>query len=88
MAVEAWNFETLSWLLEMEQPNDRAATGKRYGLFPNTLVSWIKTLAFVRNISAHNARLWNAGIISRWSASRSRHRSSCILMAIWSGARV
>jgi hypothetical protein len=28
-------------------------------------VSWIKTLAFVRNISAHHARLWNAGIVSQ-----------------------
>ena len=27
-------FETLSWLLEMAHPNDRAATGKRYAFFP------------------------------------------------------
>jgi abortive infection bacteriophage resistance protein len=33
-------------------------------LLPNTLVSRIKTLAFVRNASAHHARLWNAGIIN------------------------
>jgi abortive infection bacteriophage resistance protein len=65
MAVEAWDFGTLSWLLEMAHPNDRAAIAKRYGLLPNTLVSWIKTLAFVRNISAHHARLWNAGIINQ-----------------------
>lgn len=32
---------------------------------PNTLVSWIKTLAFVRNIRAYYARLWNAGIINQ-----------------------
>ena len=65
MAVEAWDFGTLSWLLEMAHPNDRAAIAKRYGLLPNTLVSWIKSLAFVRNISAHHARLWNAGIINQ-----------------------
>lgn len=65
MAVEAWDFGTLSWLLEMAHPNDRTAIAKRYGLLPNTLVSWIKTLAFVRNISAHHARLWNAGIINQ-----------------------
>ncbi|MDN4634476.1 Abi family protein [Sphingomonas sp. PsM26] len=65
MAVETWDFGTLSWLLEMAHPNDRAAVAKRYGLLPNTLVSWIKTLAFVRNISAHHARLWNAGIINQ-----------------------
>ncbi len=65
MAIEAWDFGTLSWLLEMAHPNDRAAIAKRYGLLPNTLVSWIKTLAFVRNIGAHHARLWNAGIINQ-----------------------
>ena len=65
MAVEAWDFGTLSWLLEMAHPNVRAAIAKRYGLPPNTLVSWIKTLAFVRNTSAHHARLWNAGIINQ-----------------------
>jgi len=31
----------------------------------NTLVSWIKILAFVRNTSAHHSRLWNAGIINQ-----------------------
>ena len=65
MAVEAWDFGTLSWLLEMAHPNDRFAIAKRYGLLPDTLVSWIKSLAFVRNICAHHARLWNAGIINQ-----------------------
>ncbi len=65
MAVEAWDFGTLSWLLEIAHPNDRAAISKRYDLLPNTLVSWIKTLAFVRNTSAHHSRLWNAGIINQ-----------------------
>ncbi len=65
MAVEAWDFGTLSWLLEIAHPNDRAAIAKRYSLLPNTLVSWIKTLAFVRNTSAHHSRLWNAGIVNQ-----------------------
>lgn len=65
MAVEAWDFGTLSWLLEMAHPNDRYAIAKRYGTLPNTLVSWVKCLAFVRNICAHHARLWNAGIINQ-----------------------
>ncbi len=65
MAVEAWDFGTLSWLLEMAHPNDRFAIAKRYGLLPDVLVSWVKCLAFVRNICAHHARLWNAGIINQ-----------------------
>lgn len=65
MAVETWDFGTLSWLLEMAHPNDRFAIAKRYNLLPDTLVSWIRCLAFVRNISAHHARLWNTGIINQ-----------------------
>lgn len=65
LAVDAWDFGTLSWLLEMAHPNDRSAIAKRYGLLPDTLVSWIRSLAFVRNICAHHARLWNAGIINQ-----------------------
>ncbi len=65
LAVEAWDFGTLPWLLEMAHPNDRYAIAKRYGLFPDTLVSWfpdtmvswIKSLAFVPHICAHHARL-------------------------------
>jgi hypothetical protein len=45
--------------------SDRAAIAKCDGRLPDTLVSWIKTLAFVRNISAHPARLWNAGVINQ-----------------------
>lgn len=63
MAVETWDFGTLSWLLEMAHPQDRAAIARRYAVLPNVLVSWIRTLALIRNISAHHARLWNAGIV-------------------------
>lgn len=34
MAVEAWDFGTLSWLLAMAHPNGRAVIAKRYGLLP------------------------------------------------------
>jgi len=39
MAVEAWEYGTLSQLLEMAHPKDRASIADRYGLLPNTLVS-------------------------------------------------
>lgn len=65
MAVEAWDFGTLSWLLEMAHPNDRFAIAKRYALLPDTLVSWMRCIAFVRNLCAHHARLWNTGIINQ-----------------------
>ncbi len=65
MAVETWDFGTLSWLLFMAHPRDRFAIASRYGLLPDTLVSWIRCLAFVRNICAHHSRLWNSPIINQ-----------------------
>ncbi|WP_235075345.1 Abi family protein [Asaia sp. SF2.1] len=65
MAVEVWDFGTLSKLLEMSCLSDRFAIASRYGLLPDTLVSWIKALAFVRNICAHHGRLWNTGIVNQ-----------------------
>ncbi|PAK75169.1 Abi family protein [Acetobacter fabarum] len=65
MAVETWDFGTLSWLLYMAHPNDRFAISERYGVLPDTLVSWIRCLAFIRNICAHHARLWNTPVINQ-----------------------
>ncbi|WP_240149402.1 Abi family protein [Asaia sp. As-1742] len=65
MAVEAWDFGTLSKLLEMSHLSDRFAIASRYGLLPDTLVSWVKALTFVRNICAHHGRLWNTGIVNQ-----------------------
>ncbi|WP_246376981.1 Abi family protein [Gluconacetobacter aggeris] len=65
MAVETWDFGTLSWLLEMAHLQDRFDIASRYGLLPDTLVSWIRCLAFVRNICAHHSRLWNTPIINQ-----------------------
>ncbi|MCW4578935.1 MULTISPECIES: Abi family protein [Acetobacteraceae] len=65
MAVETWDFGTLSWLLEMAHPNDRSTIAKQYGLLPDTLVSWIRCLAGVRNLSAHHSRLWNTGMVNQ-----------------------
>jgi len=70
MAVEAWDFGTLSKLLEMAHLSDRFAIAARYGLLPDTLVSWIKALAFVRNICAHHGRLWNTGIVNQPKAPK------------------
>jgi abortive infection bacteriophage resistance protein len=64
MAVETWDFGTLSHLLAIMHPADRAAISRKYGLAqPEFLVSWVRTLAYVRNICAHHARLWNHPLV-------------------------
>jgi len=64
MAVELWEFGALSRLLEIAHPVDRHNIGLKYGIpDANLLVSWIKTLAYVRNICAHHGRLWNQALV-------------------------
>lgn len=64
IAVELWEFGVLSRLLEMAHPSDRYRIAKKYGLQKSeTLVSWVKTLAYVRNVCAHHARLWNHPLV-------------------------
>lgn len=62
MAVETWDFGTVSWLLEMAHTSDRYMIAKQYGVLPDTFVSWIKCINSVRNISAHHSRLWNTSM--------------------------
>lgn len=64
MAVELWEFGSLSRLLEIAHPVDRYNIALKYGIpDANLLVSWVKTLAYVRNICAHHGRLWNQALV-------------------------
>jgi abortive infection bacteriophage resistance protein len=66
MAVETWEFGSLSHLVEMAHPSDRAKISRKYGIAnPELLSSWIKTLSYVRNVCAHHGRLWNHPLVSQ-----------------------
>lgn len=62
-AVELFDFGMLSVLFSGLRFEDRNAVAERYGL-PNgeILASWLRTLNFVRNVSAHHSRLWNKNL--------------------------
>lgn len=65
MAVETWDFGTLSHLIEMAHPLDRKAIATRYNLNdPELISSWIRVLSYVRNICAHHSRLWNHPLVN------------------------
>jgi abortive infection bacteriophage resistance protein len=65
MAVETWEFGALSHLVEMAHPSDRMRISRKYGLpRPELLVSWIRTLSYVRNVCAHHSRLWNHPLVA------------------------
>lgn len=66
MAVETWEFGSLSHLVELAHPADRVRISRKYGLArPEVLSSWIRTLSYVRNVCAHHARLWNHPLVNQ-----------------------
>lgn len=63
-AIETYDFGALVSLLEMSHRLDRAEVAARYGI-PNATMHarWMWTLGYVRNITAHHARLWNHALV-------------------------
>jgi abortive infection bacteriophage resistance protein len=66
IAVELWDFGTLSNLINGLHDKHVQPLAERYGLPRRTmLVSWIRCLNFVRNVCAHHGRLWNRPLIDQ-----------------------
>lgn len=60
MAIEFWDFGTLSHFLPGMKVTDRQTLAKWYGLErEELLLGWIRALNSVRNTCAHHSRLWN-----------------------------
>lgn len=66
MAVETWDFGTLSHLYEISHPSDRKKIAAAYGVpNPEVFASWLRCLATVRNVCAHHGRLWNEPLVNQ-----------------------
>lgn len=64
VAIEVWDFGLLSRLFEGMQYADKNRVAQKYGLTDGEqLAKWLKSLNFVRNVSAHHSRLWNINIL-------------------------
>jgi len=60
MSVEIMYFNHLSQICNnLKERSDIAGIAKWFGLTPEIFCSWLHTINYVRNISAHHARLWN-----------------------------
>ena len=57
--TELMSFGRLSWMCEGMFKGDQKAIAHQYGLQPRDWVSWLHHLAYVRNLCAHHARLWD-----------------------------
>ena len=63
VAIEVFDFGSLSHLFKMMRKIERDKIATKYGLSGgNVLEKWLKSLNYIRNVSAHHGRLWNNNI--------------------------
>ena len=66
IAIELWDFGILSHLVDGLHDTHLQALTDKYALPRRTLlVSWIRSLNFVRNVCAHHGRLWNRPLVDQ-----------------------
>lgn len=66
VVTEVWDFGLLSKFYAGMRYKDQTFIARRYGLMEaKYLVSWLRAINFVRNVSAHHSRLWNRNIVER-----------------------
>ncbi|MCP5345017.1 MAG: Abi family protein [Pseudomonadales bacterium] len=64
VAIEVWDFGLLSRLFDGMQYADKNHIAQKYGLADGeTLAKWLRSLNFIRNVSAHHSRLWNINVL-------------------------
>jgi abortive infection bacteriophage resistance protein len=66
VACEVWDFGTLSTLYAGMKENDQDIISAQYGITNGrTFATWLRSLNYLRNVSAHHSRLWNRNIIDQ-----------------------
>lgn len=65
-AVEVWDFGLLSKLFAGMQHADQEQIAALYGAPDGkAFAQWLRSLNFIRNVSAHHSRLWNINVVER-----------------------
>lgn len=63
-AIEVWDFGLLSKLFAGMRYADQQAIAAQYGApSGQAFAQWLRSLNFVRNVSAHHSRLWNINVL-------------------------
>ena len=63
-AIEVWDFGQLSKLFAGMKKTDQDAIATTYGAYDGSeFAKWLRSLNFIRNVSAHHSRLWNINIL-------------------------
>lgn len=64
VAIEVWDFGLLSKLFSGMQFTDQQIIAAKYGAKDGReFAQWLRSLNFIRNVSAHHSRLWNINIV-------------------------
>ena len=64
-AIQIWDFGSMSKFFAMMRHQDQGVIAGKYGIEAKHLQSWLRSLNFIRNVTAHHGRLWNCAIIER-----------------------
>lgn len=65
-AIEVWDFGLLSKLFAGMQHADQQTIATLYGVRTGqAFAQWLRSLNFIRNVSAHHSRLWNINVLER-----------------------
>lgn len=66
VSIEIWDFGLLSKLFSGMKYHDKNEIAKIYGVPDGvTFSKWLRSLNFIRNVSAHHSRLWNINVVER-----------------------
>jgi len=66
VAIEVWDFGTLSQLFAMMKVADQQQIAHKYGVADwQVFQSWLRALSYLRNLVAHHSRLWNRNMVSQ-----------------------
>lgn len=65
-AIEVWDFGLLSKLFAGMQHADQQTIAGLYGApSGQAFAQWLRSLNYIRNVSAHHSRLWNLNVVER-----------------------
>ena len=66
VAIEVWDFGTVSQLLAMMKVQDQQTIAQKYSMTDwRVFQSWLRSLNYLRNLVAHHSRLWNRNIVDQ-----------------------
>lgn len=74
VAIEVWDFGMLSTLFAGMKYPDKKLLAQKYGVPEGEkFAKYLRSLNFIRNVSAHHARLWNVNVIDRSPLPQGQH---------------